>query len=177
MRHKKGFNHLGRKKEHREALLKNLAISLIMHKRIKTTLQKAKALRSFVEPIITLTREDTTHHRRMAFRYLQNKEAVKELFRVIAPKVLNRPGGYTRILKLGNRIGDNAEYAMIELVDFNELIQTSDAAQKSSTRRRRRKKSTQKETHPSQQTTSTEDKVSEEKTQTSENTETKKSEK
>jgi large subunit ribosomal protein L17 len=142
MRHKRSFNKLGRKKEHREALLRNLAVSLILHKRITTTLQKAKALRSYVEPIITLTKEDTLHHRRMAFKYLQSKEAVKELFRVIAEKVANRPGGYTRILKLGNRIGDNAEVAMIELVDFNELTKNSTSTQKTASRRRRRKKST-----------------------------------
>ncbi|MCX7696832.1 MAG: 50S ribosomal protein L17 [Bacteroidales bacterium] len=175
MRHKKNFNHLGRKKEHREALLKNLAISLILHKRIKTTLQKAKALRSFVEPIITLTKEDSTHHRRMAFKYLQNKEAVKELFRVVAPKVMNRPGGYTRILKLGNRIGDNAELAMIELVDFNELIQASEGTQKSSTRRRRRKKSTQKETKITQQDAK-QSNIEEKKSTSSENGEMKKTE-
>jgi large subunit ribosomal protein L17 len=142
MRHKRSFNKLGRKKEHREALLRNLAVSLILHKRITTTLQKAKALRSYVEPIITLTKEDTLHHRRMAFKYLQSKEAVKELFRVIAEKVANRPGGYTRILKLGNRIGDNAEVAMIELVDFNELTKNATSTQKTASKRRRRKKST-----------------------------------
>jgi large subunit ribosomal protein L17 len=142
MRHKRSFNKLGRKKEHREALLRNLAVSLILHKRITTTLQKAKALRSYVEPIITLTKEDTLHHRRMAFKYLQSKEAVKELFRVVAEKVANRPGGYTRILKLGNRIGDNAEVAMIELVDFNELTKNATSTQKTASRRRRRKKST-----------------------------------
>jgi len=141
MRHKRSFNKLGRKKEHREALLRNLAVSLILHKRITTTLQKAKALRSYVEPIITLTKEDTLHHRRMAFKYLQSKEAVKELFRVVAEKVANRPGGYTRILKLGNRIGDNAEVAMIELVDFNELTKNATSTQKTVSRRRRRKKS------------------------------------
>jgi len=142
MRHKKSFNKLGRKKEHREALLRNLAVSLILHKRITTTLQKAKALRSYVEPIITLTKEDTLHHRRIAFKYLQSKEAVKELFRVVAERVANRPGGYTRILKLGNRIGDNAEVAMIELVDFNELTKNATSTQKTASRRRRRKKST-----------------------------------
>jgi len=153
MRHKKDFNKLGRKKEHREALLRNLAVSLILHKRIRTTLQKAKALRSFVEPIITLTKEDTVHHRRMAFSYLQNKEAVKELFRVVAEKVANRPGGYTRILKLGNRIGDNGELALIELVDFNELTAISSTSQKTTSRRRRRKKSSsEKTTQPAAET-------------------------
>ena len=172
MRHKRSFNKLGRKKEHREALLRNLAVSLILHKRITTTLQKAKALRSYVEPIITLTKEDTLHHRRMAFKYLQSKEAVKELFRVVAEKVANRPGGYTRILKLGNRIGDNAEVAMIELVDFNELTKNATSTQKTVSRRRRRKKSisdkpvqptseAQKQSTSTDNTTSTENSLTE----------------
>jgi len=171
MRHKRSFNKLGRKKEHREALLRNLAVSLILHKRITTTLQKAKALRSYVEPIITLTKEDTLHHRRMAFKYLQSKEAVKELFRVVAEKVANRPGGYTRILKLGNRIGDNAEVAMIELVDFNELTKNATTTQKTASRRRRRKKSiTDKPVQPTseaqKQSTSTDNTISTENSPT-----------
>jgi len=171
MRHKRSFNKLGRKKEHREALLRNLAVSLILHKRITTTLQKAKALRSYVEPIITLTKEDTLHHRRMAFKYLQSKEAVKELFRVVAEKVANRPGGYTRILKLGNRIGDNAEVAMIELVDFNELTKNATSTQKTASRRRRRKKSvTDKPVQPTseaqKQSTSTDNTTSTENSPT-----------
>ncbi len=120
MRHNKKFNHLSRKKGHREALLSNLAISLIIHKRIFTTLAKAKALRVYAEPLITRSKTDDMTNRRLVFSYLQNKEAVKELFGVISEKVAERPGGYTRILKTGHRLGDNAEMAMIELVDFNE---------------------------------------------------------
>ena len=120
MRHNKKFNHLGRKKGHRDALLMNLTISLIMHTIIFTTLAKAKALRIYAEPIITRSKTDDMANRRLVFSYLQNKEAVKELFGVIAEKVADRPGGYTRILKTGHRLGDNAEMAMIELVDFNE---------------------------------------------------------
>ena len=121
MRHGRKFNHLGRKSAHRKAMLSNMACSLIEHKRIKTTLAKAKALRVYVEPIITKSKTDTTHSRRVAFSYLKNKEAVKELFGEISDRVAERPGGYTRILKIGNRLGDNAEMAIIELVDFNEL--------------------------------------------------------
>lgn len=126
MRHGDKINNLGRKKAHREALLSNLAISLINHKRIVTTLAKAKALRTYVEPLLTKTKkadtkESISHQHRVVFSYLQNKEAVKELFTVVAPKIASRPGGYTRILKLGIRAGDNAEKAMIELVDFNEV--------------------------------------------------------
>ena len=120
MRHNKKFNHLSRKKGHREALLSNLAISLIMHKRIFTTVAKAKALRVYAEPLITRSKSDDTSNRRLVFSYLQNKEAVKELFGVISEKVATRPGGYLRILKTGHRLGDNAEMAMIEFVDFNE---------------------------------------------------------
>ena len=141
MRHKNGFNKLGRKTAHREAMLSNMASSLILHKRITTTLQKAKALRSFVEPVITLSKEDSMHHRRMAFKYLQDKEAVKELFREVSNKIADRPGGYTRILKTGMRAGDNAEMCMMELVDYNEsMLGTKTAAKK--TARRSRKKST-----------------------------------
>ena len=120
MRHNKKFNHLSRKKGHREALLSNQAISLIMHKRIFTTLAKAKALRMYVEPLITRCKKDDMANRRLVFSYLQNKEVIKELFGVVAEKVAERPGGYTRILKTGHRLGDNAEMCMIELVDFNE---------------------------------------------------------
>lgn len=122
MRHGKKINHLGRKKEHREAMLSNMATSLIMHKRIFTTTAKAKALRKYVEPLITKSKTDTTHSRRMIFSYLQSKDAVVELFSNVADKVGDRPGGYTRILKTGNRLGDNADMCMMELVDFNELM-------------------------------------------------------
>ena len=138
MRHNKKFNHLSRKKGHREALLSNLAISLIMHKRIFTTLAKAKALRVYAEPLITRCKKDDMNNRRLVFSYLQNKEAIKELFGVVAEKVANRPGGYTRILKTGHRLGDNAEMAMIELVDFNENMLAEKAAKATKTRRSRR---------------------------------------
>ncbi len=137
MRHNKKFNHLSRKKGHREALLSNLAISLIMHKRIFTTLAKAKALRVYAEPLITRSKKDDMNNRRLVFSYLQNKEAIKELFGVVAEKVADRPGGYTRILKTGHRLGDNAEMAMIELVDFNENM-LGEKAPKAKTRRSRR---------------------------------------
>ena len=120
MRHKKSFNHLGRTASHRKAMLSNMAISLIMHKRITTTLAKAKELKKFVEPLITKSKEDTTNSRRVVFSYLQNKEAIIELFKEISVKVAERPGGYTRIIKLGTRLGDAAEMCFIELVDFNE---------------------------------------------------------
>ncbi|PID71171.1 MAG: 50S ribosomal protein L17 [Flavobacteriales bacterium] len=145
MRHGKKFNHLGRKTAHRKAMLANMACSLIEHKRINTTLAKAKALRVYVEPIITKSKTDTTHNRRTAFKYLRNKYAVTELFREIATKVADRPGGYVRIIKLGNRLGDNAEMAMIELVDYNTTYDPN-AGKKKSTRRsrsRRGKKSSQ----------------------------------
>ena len=119
MRHGKKLNHLGRQKPHRDAMLSNMASSLIKHKRINTTVAKAKALRVYVEPIITRSKEDTTHSRRMVFRYLQDKSAVAELFRDVAPKVADRPGGYTRIIRLDNRFGDNAEMCMMELVDLD----------------------------------------------------------
>ena len=136
MRHGKKFNHLGRKTAHRKAMLSNMACSLIEHKRINTTIAKAKALRVYVEPILTKSKTDSTHSRRVVFRYLQQKEAVAELFREIAPKISNRPGGYTRIIRTGYRLGDNAEMCMIELVDFNELY--SNEAKKKNTRRSRR---------------------------------------
>lgn len=121
MRHNKNFNHLGRTSSHRKAMLANMATSLIMHKRISTTLAKAKALRMYVEPVITRSKEDTTHSRRETFKYLKNKYAVTELFSQIGPKVMDRPGGYTRILKTGFREGDSAEMCFIELVDFNTI--------------------------------------------------------
>ncbi|WP_421891005.1 50S ribosomal protein L17 [Marinoscillum sp.] len=138
MRHGKKFNHLGRTASHRKAMLSNMASSLILHKRINTTVAKAKALRKYVEPLITKAKTDTTHSRRIAFSYLQDKVSVQELFGPIAEKISSRPGGYTRIIKTGIRLGDNAEMCMIELVDFNELLlQDSDAA-KAKTRRSRR---------------------------------------
>ena len=140
MRHGKKIMHLGRKTAHRKSMLANMACSLIEHKRINTTVTKAKALKQFVEPIITKSKDDSTHNRRLVFRELRNKYAVSELFRDIAQKVGDRPGGYTRIIKLGNRLGDNAEMAMIELVDFNETF-TKDQKEKKKTRRRGGKKS------------------------------------
>lgn len=138
MRHGKKFNHLGRTKPHREAMLSNMACSLIEHKRINTTLAKAKALRGYVEPLITKSKNDSTHSRRIVFRYLNNKYAVSELFRDIAPKIGDRPGGYTRIIKTGNRLGDNAEMCMMELVDFNEVyVSDKKTETKKKTRRRR----------------------------------------
>ena len=137
MRHGKKFNHLGRTASHRSALLSNMACSLIEHKRINTTVAKAKALRVYVEPILTKAKEDTTHNRRIAFSYLQSKEAVAELFRTVAPKIATRNGGYTRIIKTGFRPGDAADTALIELVDFNELYKPK-AEEKKATRRSRR---------------------------------------
>ena len=148
MRHNKKFNHLSRTSSHRKALLANMSASLIMEKRIVTTLAKAKALRLYIEPIITRSKEDNLNNRRMVFRELQNKEAVTELFTVIAPKVADRPGGYTRIIKLGRRRGDDTMTCFIELVDFNEVYSqegktkaTEEKAGKKKTRRSRRKKS------------------------------------
>ena len=147
MRHGKKINHLGRKTAHRKAMLANMACSLIEHKRINTTVAKAKALKQFIEPLITKSKAENnqsaelgTHNRRVAFRYLRSKQAVSELFSSVAEKVGDRPGGYTRIIKLGNRLGDNADMAMIELVDFNELY-NADKPKKKSTRRSRRSKS------------------------------------
>ncbi|MGL5683163.1 MAG: 50S ribosomal protein L17 [Marinifilaceae bacterium] len=138
MRHKKKFNHLGRKSAHRKAMLSNMAASLILHKRISTTVAKAKALKIYVEPLITKSKNDTTHSRRVVFSYLEQKEAVTELFSQVAPKIMNRPGGYTRILRTGNRLGDNAEMCIIELVDFNTTYtEVKEEAKKSTTRRRR----------------------------------------
>ena len=139
MRHGKKINHLGRKTAHRQALLSNLASSLILHKRISTTVAKAKALRKYVEPLLTRSKDDTTHSRRTAFSYLQNKESVQTLFGEVASKIADRPGGYTRIIKLaGTRLGDNAEMCFIELVDFNTLYTKEGAAKKTRTRRSRR---------------------------------------
>ena len=142
MRHRKKNPHLGRKRGHRKYMLANMGSSLIEHKSINTTLAKAKALKLFIEPIITKSKTDSTHNRRIVFKYLRNKYAVTELFREIAVKIGDRPGGYTRIIKLGNRSGDNADMAMIELVDYNELY--SQSKPESRRRRRRKKKSTEK---------------------------------
>lgn len=144
MRHRKKFNHLSRKAGHRRAMLANMASSLILHKRISTTTAKAKALRMYVEPLITKSKEDSTHSRRVVFGYLQSKEAVSELFREVSPKIADRPGGYTRILKTGTRLGDSADMCIIELVDYNEnlLSAKADAKDKSGKRRRRGGKKT-----------------------------------
>ena len=141
MRHNKAINHLGRKSGHRKALLANMANSLILHKRITTTLAKAKALKTYLEPLITKSKDDSTHSRRVVFSYLKSKEAVSELFRTVAPKIADRPGGYTRVLKTGFRQGDGADMALIELVDFNEaaLASAPKKAAKKSTRRSSKK--------------------------------------
>ena len=137
MKHGKKVNHLGRKVAHRKSMLANMASSLIQHKRISTTVAKAKALKQFVEPLITKSKNDTTHNRRLVFSALRNKYAVAELFRAVAQKVGDRPGGYTRVIKMGNRLGDNASMAMIELVDFNEVYNKEKSSAKKSTRRSR----------------------------------------
>lgn len=138
MNHKKKFNHLSRTSAHRKAMLSNMATSLILHKRISTTVAKAKALKIYVEPLITKSKNDNTHSRRVVFGYLGQKEAVTELFREVAPKIINRPGGYTRILRTGNRLGDNAETCIIELVDFNATYtEVKQEVKKTTTRRRR----------------------------------------
>jgi len=165
MRHGKKFNHLSRKTAHRKAMLANMACSLIEHKRINTTITKAKALRQYVEPIITKSKEDSTHNRRIVFSYLRDKFAVSELFRDVAVKVGDRPGGYVRIIKLGNRQGDNASMAMVELVDYNEIYNPK-AKKKKSTRRRGGKKAD--ETTVAAET-AVEDKVEESKSQDAEN--------
>lgn len=139
MRHNKKFNHLGRKKAHRDALLSNMTISLIMHKRIFTTLAKAKALRIYAEPLINRAKEDSTANRRLVFSHLQDKKAITELFTVVAQKIADRPGGYTRILKTGNRLGDNAKTCFIELVDFNENMLKAKTEKKTPRTRRSRK--------------------------------------
>ncbi len=143
MRHGKKINHLSRQAGHRKSMSANMACSLIEHKRINTTVAKAKALKQFVEPLVTKSKEDTTHNRRVVFAYLRNKYAVTELFREVAAKVGDRPGGYTRIIKLGNRLGDNADMAMIELVDFNELYNGGKKEVKKATTRRGRAKKTE----------------------------------
>ena len=158
MRHGKKFNHLGRKKGHREAMLSNMASSLLTHKRIFTTTAKAKALRVYVEPLITKSKDNTTHSRRVVFGYLQSKDAVNELFTAIAPKVADRPGGYTRILKTHNRLGDNADMCMMELVDFNEAMleaKSSKTSAKSGAKRTRRGKKTDKVADKVKETTDT----------------------
>lgn len=148
MRHGKKVMHLGRKTAHRKSMLANMACSLIEHKRINTTVTKAKALKQFVEPLITKSKNDTTHNRRLVFSALRNKYAVSELFRDISQKIGDRPGGYTRVIKLGNRMGDNASMAMIELVDFNEVYETNKPEKKKSRRSRSKKTSTPKEQTP-----------------------------
>ena len=140
MRHNKAINHLGRKSGHRKALLANMAASLILHKRIQTTVAKAKALQTYVEPLITKSKDDSTHSRRVVFSYLKSKEAVSELFRTVAPKIADRPGGYTRVLKTGFRQGDGADMALIELVDFNEAALASALKAAKKTTRRSSKK-------------------------------------
>ena len=147
MRHNKNFNHLGRQAGHRKAMLSNMAVSLILHKRIQTTVAKAKAVQKFIEPLVTKSKEDTTHSRRVVFSYLKQKEAVTELFRTIAPKIMERPGGYTRILKTGFRLGDGADMCIIEFVDFNETYTfgveaAAPVAEAKPKTRRSRKKST-----------------------------------
>ena len=161
MRHNKKFNHLGRTADHRKAMLANLAISLIMHKRITTTVAKAKALKTYVEPLITRSKEDTTNSRRVVFRYLQNKEALKELFGVISAKVADRPGGYTRIIKLGFRQGDAAQMCFIELVDFDENMAKT-ATKKKSTRRSRKSSKAEAPVAEAVETTPTEAPAAEE---------------
>jgi len=157
MRHGKKFNHLGRKTAHRKAMLANMACSLIEHKRINTTVAKAKALRQFVEPLITKSKADTTHNRRVVFSYLRNKFAVTELFKEISVKVADRPGGYVRIIKLGNRQGDNAPMAMIELVDYNEIYNPKGEKAKKSTRRSRRGGGSKAQTAPATNESSTQE--------------------
>jgi len=152
MRHGKKFNHLSRKTAHRKSMLANMACSLIEHKRINTTVAKAKALRSFIEPLITKSKTDTTHNRRLVFSKLRQKEAVTELFRDIAVKVADRPGGYVRIIKLGNRLGDNADMALLELVDYNDIYNSGNAKKKT-TRRSRRGKSKPSSVAANQQNT------------------------
>ena len=160
MRHGKKFNHLSRKSAHRKAMLANMACSLIEHKRIKTTLAKAKALRVYVEPLITKSKNDTTHSRRIVFSYLKQKEAITELFNAISMKVSDRPGGYTRILKLGNRLGDNAQMAYIELVDFNDEYTTDKPIRKKA--RRTRKKNVKHDNNKIEESPKVEEVVQEE---------------
>jgi large subunit ribosomal protein L17 len=145
MRHSRVINHLGRTSSHRKAMMANMATSLILHKRITTTTAKAKALRTYVEPLITKSKDDSTHSRRVVFSYLKDKEAVAELFREVSPKISERPGGYTRILKTGHRLGDNADMCILELVDYNEAMLGGGEAAKTKTTRRRRTTSKKKE--------------------------------
>ena len=151
MRHNKKVNHLGRKSAHRQALLSNMASSLILHKRIFTTVAKAKALRVYVEPLITKAKDDSTHNRRVVFSYLENKEAITELFRNVIVKVGDRPGGYTRILRTGNRLGDNAEMCMMELVDYNENMLGAKETKKKVRRSRKKAADTTAEAAPAQE--------------------------
>lgn len=170
MRHGKKFNHLGRKSAHRKAMLANMAVSLIMHKRIRTTTAKAKALRMYVEPLITKSKEDTTHSRRVVFSYLQDKDAVSELFREVAQKIANRPGGYTRILKTGTRLGDAAEMCVIELVDYNENLLKDTTDKKKTRRSRRGGSSAKKQTQPVAEATQEENAPKAESTETTTDT-------
>lgn len=166
MRHGKKFNHLGRKSAHRKSMLANMSCSLIEHKRINTTVAKAKALRQFIEPLLTKSKLDNTHNRRLVFSKIRDKYAVNELFREISPKIADRPGGYTRIIKLGNRLGDNADMALIELVDYNETYDISNAGKKKSTRRgRSRRGSKSKKAQNTQQTQSSDVSQSDENTE------------
>jgi len=158
MRHGKTVNHLGRTASHRNAMMANMASSLILHKRITTTLAKAKALRKYVEPIITKAKEDSTNSRRVVFSYLQSKDSVKELFGTVAGKIGERPGGYTRILKLANRKGDNAEMAIMELVDFNSVVMNDKAAKTEVKKTRRSRTAKAKTTEAAADTTATETK-------------------
>ena len=162
MRHNKNFNHLGRKAGHRKALLSNMASSLILHKRIETTVAKAKAVQQFVEPLVTKSKEDTTHSRRVVFSYLKQKDAVTELFRTVAPKIAERPGGYTRILKTGFRLGDGADMCIIELVDFNDAYTFGKVttAEGSKPKTRRSRKSAAKKTDAVEDATIVEEKKS-----------------
>jgi len=159
MRHGKKFNHLSRTAPHRKAMLSNMATSLILNKRISTTVAKAKALKKYVEPLLTKAKSDTTHSRRVVFSYLNDKESVKTLFDEVAAKIADRPGGYTRILKTGNRLGDNADMCIIELVDYNELLLGEDKSKKSKTRRSRRGKGGGKGSADKAETKATEEKV------------------
>ena len=172
MRHGKKFNHLGRVASHRKAMLSNLAKSLILHKRITTTVAKAKALRKFVEPIITKSKQDTTHARRVVFSYFQDKEPVKELFNQISDKIADRPGGYTRIIRIGNRLGDNAAVCIIELVDYNAYLIKEYKPKKSKTRRSRRGSKEQNATSAQASLTSSQEDTANAKEITAEKTKT-----
>ena len=156
MRHNKAINHLGRKSGHRKALLANMANSLILHKRITTTLAKAKALKTYLEPLITKSKDDSTHSRRIVFSYLKDKTAVAELFRTIAPKIADRPGGYLRVLHVGFRQGDGSEMALIEFVDFNEAAIASEASKKEAKKTTRRSRAKKAEAAPASEAPATE---------------------